>query len=380
MPLALCFSLLLAPHVFGSQVGTKPSLDTLVERVNAYWSLLLAGKKLEALELVDRESRENFLSREVPVFSEPRLSSLAPDGNGTEVSVTVTVKRPLTGIPVPMEWPVREKWAFREGKWFVTIARSRSPFFSEPKGDVPSLSAEEVERRKKAIRNVLQVQSALLDFGTVRQGERAPLALKYRLDGDHALDVRFEKAPPDLIVQGLEERKIVPGKSQAIVMELLTQNYDGKVDETFTVVVRHQEVEVPYEFKVQGFVYTPVSVFPRVLRFRKDEREHEIVVRNNSKSEVKVSSIYSQSRAFKIEPLPQALAPGAEHRFKIILVAGISETNYRDLLALIFAQPVEGMANLSLPVVLNYVERKKKTFEDLTPGDIEKLMRQSKPQ
>src|SRR5437867_6086779 len=137
------------------------------------------------------------------------------------------------------------------------------------------------------------------------------------------MDVGFKNTPPDLIFRGLEERKLAAGKSQTIELELLTQNYDGKVNEAFTILARHQEVEVPYEFKVQGFVYTPVSVFPRVLRFLKGEREQEIVVRNNSKSEVKLSSIYSQSSGIKIEPLPQALAPGAQGRFKVTCVANI---------------------------------------------------------
>jgi hypothetical protein len=385
MRLALCCALLLPLHVFGSQAKTRPSLDLLLERVNAYWSLLVAGKKAEALEFVDRESRGSFDARRTPAFSEPRVSRLEPGSTGVEVFVTVTIKRVLPPISAPFDWPVTEKWAFHEGNWFVTIPKSSSLFSTQfstqsPGEKAPRLSPEEAEQRRKAIRDALQFQTTVLDFGTVRQGERATLPLKYRLDWDQAMDVGFKNTPPDLIFRGLEQRKLAAGKSQEIKMELLTQNYDGEVNEAFTILARHQEVEVPYEFKLRAFVYTPVSVSPRVLRFLKGEREHEIVVRNNSKSEVKIASLYSQSSGFKVEPLPQALGPGQESRFKVTHLINRSDTNHQERLALIFAGPVEGMANLSLPVVLNYVERKKKTLKDLTPEDIEKLMRQSRPE
>jgi hypothetical protein len=343
--------------------------------------LLVAGKKLDAVEFVDRETRETFLSRQTPQFSEPRVSGLELATNDTEVLVTVTVKRLLPPITMPTEWPVREKWMFHSGKWFVTIEKSSFPFVTgSATGKIPPLMPEEVERRKKAIRNMLQFQTPVLDFGAVRQGKTPPLSLKYRLDGDQAMDVGFRNVPPDLFILGLAGSKLPPGRSQAIEMKLVTQNYDGSVKEAFTILVRHQEVEVPFEFILQGFVYTPVSILPRVLRFLRDEREKEIVVRNNSRSEVRVESIASQSNGFKVEPLPQTLAPGKETRLKLIRLVSNPEPNYNEVLALIFSAPVEGMAELSLPIVLNYVEQKKKTIPDLTPADIEKLIRQSKPQ
>src|SRR5687767_11379491 len=127
--LTLCSILLLSPQSIQSQVATRPSLDSLVERVNAYWNLLLASKKLEAAEFVARESRETFVSTQLPDFSEPRVSVLEPSADGTEVYVTVTVRRVLPPpILSAMEWPVRDKWTFHEGNWFVTILKVSNPF------------------------------------------------------------------------------------------------------------------------------------------------------------------------------------------------------------------------------------------------------------
>src|SRR5687767_3327453 len=123
--LTLCSILLLSPQSIQSQVATRPSLDSLAERVNAYWNLLLASKKLEAAEFVARESRETFVATKLQDFSEPRVSMLEPSADGTEVYVTVTVKRLL---PPAMEWPVRDKWTFHEGNWFVTILKVSNPF------------------------------------------------------------------------------------------------------------------------------------------------------------------------------------------------------------------------------------------------------------
>lgn len=378
---ALSLVLLLSPQSVPSQVATKPSLDSLLERVNAYWNLLAAGKKLEAMEFVGQEGRETFISTQSPKFSEPRVSGLELAPNGMEVFVTVTVKRLLPPITTPMDWPVTEKWMFHLGNWFVAMAKPSFPFATGPAtGKTPPLMPEEVERRKKVIRNALQFQTAVLDFGTVRQGKTAHLSLKYRLDGYQAMDVGFRNIPPDLFILGLAGSKLPAGRSQAVEMQLVTQNYEGSVKEGFALVVRHQEVEVPFEFTLQGSVYTPVSVLPRVLRFLRAEREKEIVVRNNTRSEVRVESVASESGGFKVEPLPQALVPGKETRLKIIHHVSNSQPNYQEVLALVFSTPVEGMAELSLPIVLNYVEQKRKTVPELTPAEIQKLIRESKPQ
>src|SRR5687767_576765 len=128
--LMVCSILLLSPQWVPSQVATRPSLDSLLERVNAYWSLLASGKKLEVLEFVERESHETFISRQAPQFSGPRVSGLELAANGTEVFVTVTTQRVLPPITTPMEWPVTEKWIFHSGNWFVTLTKSSFPFFT----------------------------------------------------------------------------------------------------------------------------------------------------------------------------------------------------------------------------------------------------------
>src|SRR5437867_3232064 len=363
-----------------SQDKPRPSLDALIERATAYWDLLNQGKKLQALEYVEKSGRDIFASRQLPPFSEPRIIKLELGAEEKEVFLTVKVKRVMPPLPASMDWPVREKWVFRDGSWWLTVLESFIPFSAAARGEVkPPSNPEEAKKREKAVRQTLQFEGSDLEFGTVRQGASVSLVLHYRLDGQEALAPEFKDVPPDLIVRGLTERKLMPGRSQKIDLELLTENYDGPVNETFTILVRHQDVEVPYGFKLRGFVYTPVSAIPRVLLFKKDEKETEVVIRNNSKSEVRIDSIGSESGAFKMQQIPLVLSPGRQSNLKVTRILNVTGTNYRDLLSLSFARPVDGVASLTVPVILNYVEQKKKSLQDLTPQEMEEWLRKNKP-
>src|SRR5262245_46126858 len=59
----------------------KPSLDALLTRVDAYWSSLAAGKTQAALSYVAASHRDRFRSRQMPPFSNPRVTAieLSPD-------------------------------------------------------------------------------------------------------------------------------------------------------------------------------------------------------------------------------------------------------------------------------------------------------------
>jgi hypothetical protein len=348
----------------------RPSLDALRSRAVAYWNLLARGQKSQALQYVEPSRRANFKARQTPPFSEPRITAFALSAKPDEVSVTAEVKRIIPPILNPMYWPVTEKWVFRNGNWFVMVENPAELllFPTSPGQPAPGLSPEETEKRRKAILEALQFETQDLEFGTVRQGENVFFSLGYRLAGDEAFGIVLRDSLEDLYVRNLRDRKLPPGKEQQIQMELLTRTYAGEVNEKFTAVISHQEVEVPFEFKVHGFVYVPVLATPRVLKFLKGEREKEIVLKNNSKSEVTVKAVTNAE--LSVTPMPQKLSPGADCRLKVAVLSDKPDKNLQGVLSFNFAESVEGVDGLDVPVILNYEEVKPKTAEELVIEDL----------
>jgi hypothetical protein len=348
----------------------KPSLDALRSRAIAYWNLLARGQKSQALQYVEPSRRENFKARQTPPFSEPRITAFGLSAKPDEVSVTAEVKRIVLPIPNPMYWPVTEKWVFRNGNWFVMVENPAELllFPTSPGHAAPVLSPEETEKRRKAILEALQFETQDLEFGTVRQGDNVFLSLGYQLAGDEAFGIVLRDSLEDFYVRNLRDRKLPPGKEQKIQMELLTRTYAGEVNERFTAVISHQDVEVPFEFKVHGFVYVPVSATPRALKFLKGEREKEIVLKNNSKSEVTVNAV--SNAGFSVTSLPQKLSPGADCRLKIAVLSDKQDKNLQSVLSFSFAESVEGTDGLDVPVILNYEEVKPKTAQEQAIEDL----------
>jgi len=357
----------------------RPSLDKLIQRVEAYWNLLLAGKKAQAQDFVEPGSRKLFLARKIVPFSEPRLVRLEPSRDGKEVLVTVEVRRSIPPLPVPIDHPVTEKWVFQGNNWFALIQQSSLPFSTaSPSAKAETPDPEEMEKRKQTIMDRLRFDHLEIDFGTVRKGHLAPATIHYELSGDEAMGLNFEKPPVDLIVRGLESWRLLPGGPHQIELELITSNLDGPVEQTHTMLVRYREVSVPFSLMLRANVYAPVSAVPPVLRFMKGEKEKEVVVKNNSQSAVQIGSIYSQTSAFSMQPLPISIPPGESVQVKINLLKDPGRSE-RDILSLMLQPAVEGMASLEIQVLVNPPDPQKKDPSVLTPEELQQLLRKAKP-
>jgi len=339
----------------------KPSLDALVTRAGTYWGLLAKGEKSKALAYVRSQSRDNYLNRQTPAFSEPRVADLELSRDPAEVWVTVKVKRILPLIPTPVDWPVKEKWVFEGGQWLVVITNSPDKFArvtgTEPRA--PATSSEEDEKKRQAIRAALHFENSSVDFGDVRQGEQVPIELKYRLTGSEAMTWKLAGAPRGLTRKASGGRELKAGEGQKIELNLQTQEIDGEIEETFTILAGSAGLEVPFEFNMHGRVYAPLSISPRSLRFLKGETAKEVVLKNNSKSTIQL--LPAKATGLDVQPLPQALAPGAECRVTVSLKLRNYSTNHVAEIALRFAEPVDGVKSATLPVVVNF--EPSKTFE-----------------
>ncbi len=360
----------------GQTAAPRPSLDLLVQRVESYWNLLAQSKKLQALNFVAPSYREYFAARPFPTFSRPRITTLEPSGSGKEVAVTVTVKRRIYPLPAEVDYPVMNRWIYSAGNWYVII--KDEPLFSptaERQGE--KLSAEEIEKRKAEIRSALRFEQHEIDFGTVRQGQTASFTLDYQLNGSQSFDASVSRAPQALTE--IPDRRLLPGGAQKIGLSLLTSNYEGPVEEHFSIVVKHADVEVTYDFLLRGRVYAPLSAAPSILRFLKTENEKKVEIRNNSSASAEISSIFSESGRYTVDPLPQMLEPGQQCEVTVRIREAAEGANHAEQLVLLLDKPVDGLQSLPLRVILNYDPAQEKRFGGLSAKDIEDLLRKARP-
>jgi hypothetical protein len=382
-----CMAVAQTVHPRPPAARPRPSLDLLVTRVDEFWKLLLAKKMLQAAAYVRPSDRSKFSSGGISTFKEPRLKSLELSSDRTEATVTVVVKRIVVALRGEIEWPYINRWHFEKGNWYCRYESFNSIL---PSGNPNRATPEQVEAAKAEIRSRLRFEKTAFDFGRVDLGQKVVLSLKYSLTGGDPVSVTLQsRSFPDeccgirrSIHMSPEEQKLLPGADQEMTVEVPTRDYDGAVNERFTLVAKVQNLEVPFEFSVQGYVYAPVSMIPRALRFKKGEREKQVVMRNNSHSDLQVKPAISETRQISIEPLPATIPAGQE--LKLTVRAGealdslVVETP--DNVAITFVKPVDGMGGLSFRVIVNAQEEneKQKTAAPDADDQIRELIRQNK--
>jgi len=338
----------------------KPSLDLLAARVDSYWKLLLERKRVQAAGYVLPEHRDKYLELTIAKFSEPQLKSLEPSADRMEAQVVVTIKRVLPFGE--MDWPVTATWVFKSNNWYLKLDTNSMPYEKTPPPHVKiKLEAEKYELQKR-----LRFEQSTLDFGMVPRGDSVSLTLKYTLDGDEGIFARIETSSPDIKVQGLRNRQLLPGKSMELTVVVPTGIYEGVVNESIDLVARNRSAEVSYKFVVQGFVYVPVTFNPKVLLLNPNSapREKEIVIRNNSRSALEIGSFSSPSGALELEPVPLTIPSGRQMTLRVRQVREAEAPITTEKLTLKFVEPVEDVAALEIPVVLNAADTRDGLIQD----------------
>jgi hypothetical protein len=341
----------------------KASLDLLVTRIEDYWRQLAQGSRDKAVYYIIPSDRKKFFSVTAPKFRNPRFRSVEVSDNRNEATVTVMVKRIVPPLPTEIDWPVKDKWRFEKGTWYCLFDPQFLPMLNSVKS--VALSPEQLETSQREIRKRLQFEKSEFEFGTVNQGEDVVLNVKYRLEGSDPMLMRIRSSAPGsecpqctrergIGIRGAEDQKFLPGPRQELSVEVPTWNFDGDVKEQFTLFAKLNGVEVPFEFSVRGIVYTPLSISPKFLRFKPGEREKEILLRNNSKSDLKLEQVLSETKALTLDPFPATIPPGGQLKAKVKAGESLdyAAPNAVDRVAITY-RPIDGFSGISYKVYLN---------------------------
>ncbi|MBN1567710.1 MAG: nuclear transport factor 2 family protein [Acidobacteria bacterium] len=334
------------PYVVGM------SLDTLVSRIDGYWNALLQNKKAQAAKYIAAEDRDKFYDSKTPSFSNPHLKSLEFSADGREAKVTVAVTRSMPPSGTKIDWPVTERWRFENGNWYRTIP-DRSPFLLFETQSKEKSDSEDTETLKSEIQKLMMIEDTVLDFGTVRENTTVRLSVKYTLGGEERLGMTIS-TPAGFGIQGGNEQILNPGNHELQII-VPTWRMDGAVNERIIMTARRGGATVPFEIEVKGNVYVPVSIAPKTLKFKREESEKEVRIRNNTKSDLELLSVYSETSQVAVQPIPVAVPPSQEIVLKVKLgeKSATLRANQSDNLAISLARPVDGVNSLSLHVIIN---------------------------
>ena len=128
-----CCILLLSQVVWGlgvalpkQTVESQPDLTLLEERVTRLWMLIKERKKADALEYVDPASRNAFVNRREAKIMSFRVGDIQVGDDPMQVQVTVMMEIRAFISNHPVTVPIKERWVYNQGTWFVQIDESNA--------------------------------------------------------------------------------------------------------------------------------------------------------------------------------------------------------------------------------------------------------------
>lgn len=107
-------------------VESQPDLTLLEERVTRLWMLIKERKKADALEYVDPASRNAFVNRREAKIMSFRVGDIQVGDDPMQVQVTVMMEIRAFISNHPVTVPIKERWVYNQGTWFVQIDESNA--------------------------------------------------------------------------------------------------------------------------------------------------------------------------------------------------------------------------------------------------------------
>ena len=90
------------------------------------WMLIKERKKADALEYVDPASRNAFVNRREAKIMSFRVGDIQVGDDPTQVQVTVMMEIRAFISNHPVTVPIKERWVYNQGTWFVQIDESNA--------------------------------------------------------------------------------------------------------------------------------------------------------------------------------------------------------------------------------------------------------------
>ena len=267
-----------------------PDLNRLQQRVLDFWSLVTRKQKHQALSYV-AEGQDHFLNWNWPLVQSYRMEKLELEQQSQEVVVTMrTVVQPPS-FPAAVNWPVRQRWVWREGTWMIRVPASNlAAVFGAKRPKPAAASSPDQAETRKQLRK-FQIGKRRVQFGQVPQGEASWHQIPYHNESEIEIGLRVIESP-SWIALDRSYFRAQPGEEGTLLLGVFTEQLEGEIKGTLTLELVHGEASRTQTISVQGSVQPPLSAAPGRLVLAPGV-SHEIVVRNRGPEEIRIAEIVS---------------------------------------------------------------------------------------
>ena len=305
----------------------------LIERAQAFWASLVAGRRLEAIGFVLPEKKETFLAGSpTPIIAAQVLGlDLASDAEHAQVRTRIEALG-KDAIAPRAGWVITDPWVWQRDNWYLDIHDAPDIF---PRRSIAD--EEDIEATAKKIDQSFEFLRNPVDLGRLIDGQQLSLDIPIRYSGDVPVSAESELANPLADLDATSSNQIT-SQTDHIVLLVNTEGWEGPFDLPLPVRIRNGAAVVKRRLVIRGTVFAPVT-------FRRNPPHSSIepgqplsvVVRNNSSVETKVAGVRTDGK-FDVVKQPEFLRPNAEAEIVLQLKPGESP----DRLYLLLEMPIEG--------------------------------------
>ena len=327
-----------------------PDLNQLQKRVLEFWSLVTRGEKYQALRYV-AEGQDHFLNWKWSPVESYRVANLELKDGSHEVVVTVqaVVRPPSFGTPV--NWPVRQRWVFREDTWGIHVKGSNfAALFGGTSPRPADSSLDQTENRKQL--KQFRIGKRRMHFGKVLQGEVIWHEVPYKNESAIEIGVRVIQSP-SWIALDRSHFVVKPGGEGALLLGVFTERLESEIKGALTLEMSHGGASRTQTVPVLGSVRMPLGIIPGRL-ILVPGAAHEVRLYNDTQDAVRIAEIRMPADFLVSEWVAGSaqIGPGSHSILKVRWdAAQTSEGWSGGVIRLRLARPVGGQTELTIPVL-----------------------------
>ena len=268
------------------------------------------------------------------------------------VTVQAVVRPPGFGNPV--NWPVRQRWVFREDTWQILVEGSKlAALFGGTRPRPADSSLDQTETLQEFRR--FRIGKRRIHFGKVLQGEVIWDKIPYKNESAIEIGVRVSEAP-SWIALDRSHFVIGPGGEGALLLGVFTEQMEGGIKGALILELGHGGTSRTRTVPVLGSVRVALAPVPARLVLVPGA-SHEILLRNDTQEVVRIAEIRMPADFLVSEWAAGSaqIGPGSPLDSKSPMdAAQTSEGWSGGVIRLLLAQPAGGQTELTIPILRRF--------------------------
>jgi len=304
--------------------------DKLIFRAQSFWSFMLRGQKLKALDFVLPEKKDTFLSQNFMPIVAAKVVGLDLTDDPVKATVHVQLSAMTPESIGNSAWVVKDTWVWQRGTWYLSLA----DHLESLRGS--SGTSPDVTTMVKDIRDNLRFPVATQNAGKIVQGRSVRFEFPIEYQGKQPLFVEM--------IAGHESVSLaVPGgqvtaESKHVTLSLDSTGWEGPITLPIRLRFRHEAASVEQVLTIQATIFAPVT-FRQVPEKSADPSGRiSVFIRNNTSERIIVRAMSVDSKLDVLKGI-NLIEPDSETEVVFKLRPGETPEN----MSLTPDHPVEGI-------------------------------------